>query len=363
MGSQAKTVASIPSISSRFDLKQHPLLETFNISDTHLRTPRQCKQAGEQIIAAFRRDGIINISVDGICDPEIIRNAHSVQKAFFSLPLEDKMACSNDKSYGGYVYSGEEDTGGKPDAAEIFTVLPDFAMHHPLVQQSVPCHGPVPWPFPQFEYHMKRYMSMVRSVGDKILPLIALGLGMEREAFAEVTKDSYGHMRVLKFCEKGSRTRGIGSHTDYGMVVIASQDHVGGLWARPPLDEKRVQNWKESSAGQYQNYDGWKFIVPEPNVLTCFPGDMLQFITKDHLVSTPHMVELAEEVRYALAYFHEPSFGAIIRRADTGEQVHYGEHITKMLMRCYPEKPTTERIVQEDLKTKLPEAVTGTYTF
>nr|WP_251051047.1 MULTISPECIES: 2OG-Fe(II) oxygenase family protein [unclassified Streptomyces] len=39
-------------------------------------------------------------------------------------------------------------------------------------------------------------------------------------------------MRVLRF-PAGSRTteRGIGAHTDYGLLVIAAQDEVGGLHA------------------------------------------------------------------------------------------------------------------------------------
>lgn len=236
---------------------------------------------------------------------------------------------------------------------------------------NAPCHGPVPWPFLQFEKHMTRYMNMVRSAGDRVLPLIALGRGMEpdsfvdltRDSFVDLTRDLFGHMRVLKFCEKSSTTRGIGAHTDYGMLVFATQNHVGGLWTRPPLQEERVENWKESSAGHYEDHDKWKFIVPEPNVLTCFPGDISQFITKNQLLATPLKVQLANQVRYALAYFHEPSFGAVIRRADTGAEVHYGEHVTNMFMRCYPEKPVTKRIVEQQLKKNLPRTVTSVYTY
>ena len=28
---------------------------------------------------------------------------------------------------------------------------------------------------------------------------------------------------------KGKKGRGIGSHTDYGLLVMAAQDHVGGM--------------------------------------------------------------------------------------------------------------------------------------
>lgn len=349
---------------AHFDLKKHPLLETFFISKDHLHTYEQRVKAGRNIVNAIRRDGIINISTKGICSPSIVQNAFSAQKAFFNSPLSAKMSCGNESSYGGYVYSGEEETAGKRDAAEIFTVTPDFPLDHPHVRNGIPCHGPVPWPSEHFQKHMTEYTDTMRSVGDMVLPLIALGLGMSEEAFDQLTEDSWGHMRVLKFRQRDSTNlKGIGSHTDYGLLVLAAQDHVGGLWVRPAREEARKENWKESSAGEYQEDDGWKFVVPEPEVLTCFPGDMLQFITKNALLSTPHKVELADQVRFALAYFHEPSFGAVIHRKDKDERIHYGEHFTNMFMRCYPQKAVTKQILERGLLENLDESIVGTYSF
>ena len=104
-------------------------------------------------------------------------------------------------------------------------------------------------------------------------------------------------MRVLHFRERLDRqddARGIGAHTDYGMLVIAAQDEVGGLFIRPPLPEWRSKNWcqTESAAGVYENDDGWFFVPPKEGTLTCFPGDMFQFLTSGFFLATPHKVSL-----------------------------------------------------------------------
>lgn len=352
---------------SSFDLKKPPLLETFYISENHLASENEKIQCGKNIVKTIRSDGIINISISGLCSSQVISNAFASQKRFFDMPLKEKLSCFNEYSYGGYVYSGEEETAGRKDAAEIFTVTPDISMSDWKVETGIPCHGIVPWPFDEFENSMKKYMDTMNDIGTRVLRLIALGLGMREGTFDGLTEVSWGHMRVLKFCEKSkSELKGIGSHTDYGMLVLAAQDHVGGLWVRPPGNDIRNDNWKESSAGKFESAedaDGWRFVVPESNVLTCFPGDMLQFITNGQLLSTPHKVDLANEERYALAYFHEPSFGAIIRKEESGEEIHYGEHFTNMFLRCYPEKPVSKRIKNCDLLKNLPQSVTGVYSF
>jgi isopenicillin N synthase-like dioxygenase len=85
---------------------------------------------------------------------------------------------------------------------------------------------------------------------------------------------------------------------DYGLLVIAAQDDVGGLYVRPPVEgEKRNRNW------------------------------------------------------LTMAYFHEPNFQACVRPLSdpSGDEcIHYGTHFTNMFTRCYPDRITTRRIYDED---------------
>jgi len=101
----------------------------------------------------------------------------------------------------------------------------------------------------------------------------------------------------------------------------------------------------------YEDEEPWNFVRPVPNVLTVFPGDILQFLTDGELLSTPHKVKLNSRERYTMAYFHEPNFQSVVRPlADptSADPIHYGTHFTNMFMRCYPDRVTTRRIIEED---------------
>jgi isopenicillin N synthase-like dioxygenase len=333
-----------------FDL---PEIVTGSLSDIEL---------ADKLINAWRTDGIFQVAATTVQSRKT-ESAFAASKQYFLQPLASKSTCISDLTYSGYIASGEEVTAGEADYSEIFTVCKDLPLSHPRVQEQWPCHGPVPWPNEDYERSMKAFTNELGGIGEKLLKLTALGLRLDdMNALTDLTRDGWHHMRVLRFPTASSKTaRGIGAHTDYGLLVIAAQDDVGGLYIRPPVEgETRKRNWlaTESSAGMYENEDPWTFVTPVPNVFTVFPGDILQFMTNGYLLSTPHKVKLNTRERFAMAYFHEPNFDAVIR--PLGEQapgdcdyIHYGSHFTNMFMRCYPDRITTRRIVSENRLSKL----------
>jgi len=329
------------------------ILQTFHIPDTVTGTAADLA-LGQQMVQAWQRDGIFQIATDDIQSRKT-QMAFEASRRFFRLPMADKARCVSDLSYSGYIASGEEVTAGEADYSEIFTVCKDVPESDPRVQAQWPCHGPAPWPDPDYKEAMRVFMDELGVAGEKLLKLTALGLGLDDvDALTRLTQDGWHHMRVLRFPTLSSKSaRGIGAHTDYGLLVIAAQDDVGGLYIRPPVEgETRKRNWLpgESSAGMYENEEPWTFVTPVPNVLTVFPGDILQFMTGGRLLSTPHKVRLATRERFALAYFHEPNFQACARPLfEPGdEHIHYGTHFTNMFTRCYPQRITTRRIEAED---------------
>ncbi|MEV7545040.1 2-oxoglutarate and iron-dependent oxygenase domain-containing protein [Streptomyces sp. NPDC089915] len=335
-------------------------LTTFRVPD-RVTGSAQDVVLGRAMVGAWQRDGIFQIEADA-GQRALTGAALAASRRFFALPPDVKAACLDDRSYSGYTASGEEVTAGERDSSEIFTITPDLPGG-----DDRPCHGPVPWPDRDYRTAMRAFLAGAGSLGDRLLPLVALGLGLDTTAAARLsglTRGGWHHMRVLRF-PAASRTgeRGIGAHTDYGLLVIAAQDDTGGLYVRPPVPgERRPRNWlpDESSAGFAQDAPGWTYVAPVPDVLTVFPGDILQFLTGGALLSTPHRVRLADRERYALAYFHEPSFDSVIRplAPSPGETtvIHYGEHFTRMFMRCYPRRATTLRIRERGLLRRLPRA-------
>jgi len=336
-------------------------LETFTLPDTIDRA--SCADLAARMIAAWRRDGIFQVATSP-AQHHRTEAAFEASRRFFRMPMSSKAACISDLTYAGYIASGEEVTAGEADFSEIFTVCPDLPLEDPRVRAQWPCHGPVPWPDLEYRQAMNDFTGQLGEIGEKLLQLTALGLGLRNlDALTRLTRDGWHHMRVLRFPTATPKTaRGIGAHTDYGLLVIAAQDDVGGLWIRPPVPgEVRKRNWlpEESSAGMYENEEPWTFVKPVPRVLTVFPGDILQFMTGGILLSTPHKVRMAARERYALAYFHEPNFEAVARPLfdeASEEWIQYGAHFTNMFMRCYPERITTRRIHAENRLAQLPPA-------
>ncbi|MBP2323225.1 isopenicillin N synthase-like dioxygenase [Kibdelosporangium banguiense] len=309
----------------------------------------------QEMIDAWRTDGIFQIACDR-WQARKIQDAFEASRKFFALAAGMKSRCVSPLSYAGYIASGEEVTAGEADYSEIFTVCQDISLDDPRVRGNWPCHGPVPWPSAEYRRTMQAYMLEVGMMGEKLLRLIALGLDLPGiNTLTRLTDNGWHHMRVLRFPARSSQTeRGIGAHTDYGMLVIAAQDDVGGLYIRPPVEgEKRNRNWleSESSAGMYENDEPWNLVRPVADTLTVFPGDILQFLTGGALLSTPHKVRLNDRERYTMAYFHEPNFDAGMRPllgSDQDSYIHYGTHFTNMFMRCYPDRITTRGIVEAD---------------
>jgi isopenicillin N synthase-like dioxygenase len=329
-------------------------LQTFRIPHT-VEGDEDDVRLGHDLITAWQTDGILQVATEAAED-RVVADAIEASTRFFRLPMPVKAGHVSDLTYSGYIASGEEVTAGEADYSEIFTVCPDIAADDPRVQQRWPCHGPTPWPDPGYAQRMRTLMDGFGSLGQRLLRLIALGLDLDdRDALSGLTTDGWHHMRVLRFPALSEQTsRGIGAHTDYGLLVIAAQDDVGGLFIRPPVDgERRNRNWldSESSAGMYEDEEPWTYVTPQPGVLTVFPGDILQFLTGGRLLSTPHKVRLNTSERFAIAYFHEPGFNTTIRPlADPAgdDVIHYGTHFTNMFVRCYPDRVTTRRIEAED---------------
>jgi isopenicillin N synthase-like dioxygenase len=329
-------------------------LQTFHLPKSITGTQSDIDTARE-IIQAWRTDGIFQVATNTIQDRKT-ESAFEASRRFFRMPMKFKSQCISDLNYGAYIASGEEVTAGKSDYSEIYTICKDIPLNDARVQAQWPCHGPMPWPDEEYHQSMKVFMDELGLIGEKLLKLTALGLGLDDiNALTKLTMNGWHHMRVLRFPTLSQKSaRGIGAHTDYGLLVIAAQDNVGGLYIGPPVEgEKRNRNWlsTESMAGMYENDDPWTFVKPVPSVLTVFPGDILQFLTNGYLLSTPHKVRLNTRERFALAYFHEPNFDACVRPLfdpSSDEHIHYGTHFTNMFMRSYPDRITTRRIINED---------------
>jgi isopenicillin N synthase-like dioxygenase len=252
-------------------------LQTFDLP-REVAVTEENRAMGKALIKAWREDGILQIKMTP-AQGDMLRRCFKTSRDFFKRPAEEKARHVDDQSFAGYIASGEELTDGIADYSEIFTVTKDLPTSDPRVQNKWPCHGPCPWPNESYKGKMNELMALLGESGEKILKLTALGLGLaDANALTNITEDGWHHMRILRFPQvdktngKGKTGRGIGSHTDYGLLVIAGQDDVGGLFVRPRVEGESIKNWQSSAAGFNENDDKWVYVPPVDNVLTVFPG-------------------------------------------------------------------------------------------
>jgi isopenicillin N synthase-like dioxygenase len=254
-------------------------LETFVLPQT-VEDNNHSRAMAKAMIDAWRKTGIFQIQMT-TDQQDLLHECHKTSKEYFQLPFEDKAKLVDDQSFAGYIASGEELTDGIADYSEIFTVTKDLPVSDPRVQKHWPCHGPCPWPNQTYKTRMNQFMDLLGDCGEKLLKLTALGLGLkDPDTFQKLTHDGWHHMRILRFPQvdrtngKGKKGRGIGAHTDYGLLVIAGQDDVGGLFVRPRVEGENVKNWEKSAAGLNENDEKWLFVPPVKNTLTVFPGEL-----------------------------------------------------------------------------------------
>lgn len=332
--------------------------ETFDIRAA--KSLEEQRKLGEKIVAALQRDSLIQIKKN---PQEDLLTAQALlqNKKFNQLPQEAKIKFVSDTTYTGYVFSGEEKKGGQYDQVEVYTVFPHFDKEDERVKTlRLPCHGEAIYPSVEYKNAIEAYMEATGNMCDQLIEIIGLGLGLEpNHHLSEMVRDGFHHARILRFksqVEAEGSSNGISAHSDYGFLIAASQDDVGGLWVRPIENkEKRGRNYleEETTIGAYNDQPGWVFVTPMESVWTVFVGDMMEVATQRKLKANLHKVILNEErERFAIAYFHEPKFSQTLQAVNSKgkkKEIVYGKHLTKMYTKAYPDRITTKRIESEEL--------------
>lgn len=265
------------------------MVETVEVSDT----PPIIDVAGppesfaSAVDSACRDHGFFSIVGHGI-DPVWIEELRDIAAAFFALPTVEKervaMAHGGTAWRGWFPFRGEL-TSGTPDDKE------GFYLGQELPPDRRPLHGPNLWPArPE---HLRdvttRYMHAATAVGHHVLAAMALGLGLNEGWFREhLTADPTVLFRMFRY-PPTTGDWGVGEHTDYGLLTLLAQDHIGGLEVR--------------TTGE------WQTIEPVEGALVCNLGDMIDRMTGGRYRSTPHrVVNRTAHDRYSFPLFLDPGW-------------------------------------------------------
>ncbi|MDP2292028.1 MAG: 2OG-Fe(II) oxygenase family protein [Actinomycetota bacterium] len=215
---------------------------------------------------------------------------------FFALPEAEKATVSmavGGPAWRGWFPLGGELTSGVPDRKE------GYYFGAELPPDPRPMHGANIWPARPagFERAVTDWMTAMERLGQRLLQLMATGLGLEPSYFADgLTAAPTPLFRIFRYPPHptgDTSTWGVGEHTDYGLLTLLATDGTPGL--------------------QVHSHGEWIDAPASADLVICNLGDMLDRLTGGRYRSTPHRVRNhGGHDRYSLPFFLDPGWEASV---------------------------------------------------
>jgi len=257
-------------------------------------SPLQRAALAREIGALCHRVGFFYVINHGI--PDAV-SAHylATLKAFFALPLPAREAIDKHHSaqFRGWEKLGSELTNNTVDYREQLDIGVEAAAldhPHPYYMALV---GPNQWPeqslLPGFRATVNDYFERLGALSRQLLRLMSLALGLEETHIERVFGARPApYLKLIRYPQTRAGGQGVGTHKDSGFLTLLLQDEHAGLEAQA-------------------NDDTWYRVDPLPGSLVVNTGELLQLVTHNYFIATPHrVINHGEQVRYSSAFFYSP---------------------------------------------------------
>ena len=235
-------------------------------------------------------------------DEELIQAALGQLKAFYDLPMEEKLKLKVDERSTGYVpikstvyVTSDVADNTRKDLNEDISIVRERPANHPGIQEGRRFTGPNKWRpkdlLPHFKSTMLTYYQVMEDLGRSLLPLYALALDLTPDYFDELFTDPNWLTRNVHYPpeEPGEDQFGIAPHTDHGFITLLPISKVPGL-------EVKSQD------------GGWIKAKYIENAMVVNSGDFLAKWTNGQFLATPHRVLAPATNRYISALFYNPNW-------------------------------------------------------
>jgi len=309
----------------------------------------------DRVVGALSTAWVLLVEREGVGDGRLAR-LRDASARWFAQPDEIRARDSMERfgrRWRGWFGVGGELTLGRPDGKEGYYLGVDLPEDDPRVRDGWPLHGPNPVPtgVPELAAAVRDWMDLATDVGHRVLAAVAEGLGLDRDWFRRTwCADPVVLFRIFRYpplaalpVGVGHRSaRGVGEHTDYGLVTVLAHDGTPGLEVRPD--------------------DRWIPVPADPDHLVVNIGDMLERATGGHLRSTLHRVSSSATERWSFPLFLDPGWDVRVdplpldadrfppsayhqRRWDGEDPLQdalfegtwtYGEYLTRKVARVFP---------------------------
>jgi isopenicillin N synthase-like dioxygenase len=233
------------------------------------------------------------IVVDHGVDPELVADVFASMERFFALDEDTKALIDKRRSphFRGWEAVGTELTNGRPDQREQIDLWSEWP-----AEADGPVHrrllGPNQWlpddVLPGHRDLMTRWFAELGELADLLLDLLSLGLGLEEHHLRRAFGDRpMSLVKLIHYPPTPAGGAGVNAHHDTGFLTILAAGPTPGL--------------------QVEAHDGsWVDVPTVPDSFVVNLGEMLQLLTGNYFVATPHRV-ITDRERLSAGYFHGPS--------------------------------------------------------
>jgi isopenicillin N synthase-like dioxygenase len=251
-------------------------------------------ELSKQLNTICHEIGFFYIVNHGI-EPALCDKFRRMQKRFFELPELQKQKLSKHHSpqFRGWEKLGSELTNNQVDYREQI----DIGRERTAIENPDPYYmaliGPNQWPrdniLPGFKDNVLEFIDRLSTLSGQILRLMSLSLGLDENHIQAVFGDQPSpYTKLIRYPPTRPGERGVGVHKDSGFLTLLLQDQQSGLEAQ-------------------MNNGSWVSVLPIENTLVVNIGELLQLMTQNYFIATPHRVRNDNPTdRYSCAFFYSP---------------------------------------------------------
>ena len=256
-------------------------------------SPAARAEVADRLRAICHHVGFFQLFGHGL-EPAFFAEHAEARARFFALSEDEKVLVDKTASprFRGWERVGAELTNGRPDQREQLDLATENrergrTAHPPYLRLD----GPNQWlpeeVLPGFRSHIGRFSARLASVADRVMGLIALGLGLPEDHLRTVFGPRpMSLLKLISYPPTPPGDAGVNPHHDAGFLTLLLQHEVGGL--------------------QVLNGEGhWIDVPPTPGAVVVNLGEMLQEMTGNYVVATTHRV-VTGAPRFSSGYFHGP---------------------------------------------------------
>lgn len=238
------------------------------------------------------------IAVGHGIEQSLVDQVFDTMGTFFALPDEQKLLIDkrNSRHFRGWEAVGTELTNNRPDIREQIDLWSEWPARATDVEPAwLRLLGPNQWLpsriLPGYRELVLEWMRRLGELADGILGLLSTGLGLDEDHLRRFFGDEPMSLtKLISYPPTPVGGAGVNAHHDTGFLTVLAAGETPGLQVENPQGE-------------------WIDVPPNPDGFVINLGEMLQAMTGNYFVATPHRV-ITTEPRLSAGYFHGPSLDA-----------------------------------------------------